>query len=82
MRKVEVTRKLEVPKSSLYFVQRGKLKPGGKTRLYLELPGSPAQGDQAGYDLHGTPLQTAVALSPLPESWGAQMRSQAAGRGR
>lgn len=50
--------------------------------LCPELPGSLSWETEAGYDLHGTPLQTAVTLSPLTESWGAQMHGREAGRGR
>lgn len=50
--------------------------------LCPELPGSLSWETGVGYDLHGTPLQTAVTLSSLPESWGAQTPGREAGRGR
>ena len=74
-------RNLEVPRFSLFPV-RGQTEVDWGVGLCPQLPGPLAWGTGAGDDLHGIPLQTAVALSPLPESWGAQTRSRAPGRGR
>lgn len=82
MREVEITRNLQVPRSSLFFVQGDKLQQSAGWDFVLSYLGLWRGGPRAGDDLHCMPLQTAVALSPLSASWGAQTRSRAAGHGR